>query len=84
MNIPMYSALSMLVYGKALYKNIIIIIIIINYIILYYYIWIIILHVYSIMLVIKLYYIILYYIMAGPGRRMPIVCLWHKTCHVHR
>ena len=29
MNIPMYSALSMLVYGKALYKNIIIIIIII-------------------------------------------------------
>ena len=27
MNIPMYSALSMLVYGKALYKNIIIIII---------------------------------------------------------
>ena len=30
MNIPMYSALSMLVYGKALYKNIIIIIIIIR------------------------------------------------------
>ena len=29
MNIPMYSALSMLVHGKALYKNIIIIIIII-------------------------------------------------------
>ena len=28
MNIPMYSALSMLVYGKALYKNIIIIIMI--------------------------------------------------------
>ena len=28
MNIPMYSALSMLVHGKALYKNIIIIIII--------------------------------------------------------
>ena len=27
MNIPMYSALSMLVHGKALYKNIIIIII---------------------------------------------------------
>ena len=31
MNIPMYSALSMLVYGKALYKNIIIIIIMLEF-----------------------------------------------------